>query len=85
MILPDLLGVLIKTPTKNNNLVLARLQSPSSALNLKSRFGVFCITMTRLINVMGNVVNTHIFSGSPWKCDSFSFSFGFSRGCKGSF
>lgn len=35
MILPDLSGALIKTPTKNNILVLARLQSPTSALNLK--------------------------------------------------
>lgn len=35
MILPDLVGALIKTRTKNNILVLARLQSPTSVLNLK--------------------------------------------------
>lgn len=87
MILPDLLGALIKTPTKNNILVLARLQSPTSALNLKleSCLRVFYITMTRLMNVMDNAVNTHIFSGSPWKFNSFSFSSRFNHGCKGSF
>lgn len=65
MILPDLSGALIKTPTKNNILVLAKLQSPTSALNLKleSRLRVFYITTTRLINVMDAVVNTHVFSG----------------------
>lgn len=85
MMLPDLSGALIKTPTKNNILVLARLQSPTSALNLQleSRLGVFYITTTRLINVMDDVVNTHVFSGSPWKFNSLSFSFWFNRGWKG--
>lgn len=87
MMLPDLSGALIKTPTKNNILVLARLQSPTSALNLQleSRLGVFYITTTRLINVMDDVVNTHVFSGSPWKFNSLSFSFWFNHGWKGSF
>lgn len=86
MMLPDLSGALIKTPTKNNILVLARLQSPTSALNLQleSRLEVFYITTTRLINVMDDVVNTHVFSGSPWKFNSLSFSFWFNHGWKGS-
>lgn len=87
MILPDLLGALIKTPSKNNILVLVRLQSPTSALNLKleSRLRVFYITTTRLINVMDDVVNTHVFSGSLWKFNSLSFSLWFNHGCKRSF